>query len=79
MLLLVQTYTAFFYAECGNDTVVQEVLELFLDWQYRTFLLNALPQDYQDELQGVFDAALDASQPEVAVYVQRTMVGCRGV
>ncbi len=66
----VQTYAAFMHSEVGNSTLIQEVLELFLDWQYLQFLVHGLPTDFADEMQGTSlprGAVRDASPSRVPV------------
>ncbi|EFA81482.1 hypothetical protein PPL_05470 [Heterostelium album PN500] len=51
----------------------QDVLELFLDWQFKDFLSKQLPQQYFDELRGLSDGANEAGMPDVSVLAIRTM------
>ncbi len=74
----VQTYAAFMQSQVGNSTLIQEVLELFLDWQYSKFLVNGLQFDSQVEMVGIMDAAYHLNIPQIASYIQRTLVRADG-
>ena len=57
-----------------NNTLLNDLLGIILDWQYNSYLVHGLPQAYLDEFQGAADAAAAYRVPTLATVLQRGIV-----
>ena len=51
-----------------------DLIGLLLDWQYSSYLVHGLPQDYLDEFQGAEDASAAFRIPLAGTYIKRAVV-----
>lgn len=51
-----------FGSQLGNNTLLTEVLEAFLDWQYHSFVRKSTPLQFLSELKGVRDGAFKSKK-----------------
>ncbi len=67
-----------FYGLFGNNKIepaLQELTEMFLDWQWDEYLSKDAPQEYMDELSGIQDGALSIGVADVGKMCSR-LVPC---
>ena len=54
--------------------VLKDILSSFLDWQWNDYLSLQLPNQYNEELQGILDGGIAANQPDTLTYITRALV-----
>lgn len=69
----IENYNALI-ADITTDTLLQGILGVFMDWQYSSYLVHGLSQDFLDELQGVADAATAMGNTSVSQAMFRALV-----
>jgi hypothetical protein len=74
----IENYNALI-ADITSDALLQGILGVFMDWQYSSYLVHGLSQDFLDELQGVADAAAAMQNTSVSQAMFRALVrtSCR--
>ena len=67
------TYKTFMHSALKNEVEIKAI-ELFLDWQYESFVSKQLPMEFLEELRGIDKGGREEGFKLLGRYFKRTLV-----